>query len=320
MLALSMLFGLSASTWSCDAAEKPIILQFPRQISVGVLTRCRLNEYNYKTGKSFCSEESIAAARGRIAVPSGSHLGLQPNSEFYRNLEFLKGLPTDAFEKITVRFRPATDDEDIIFAQALKNVSRLTGLKQLVLKNSDASDDILLPLNNLRELLWLDVSLTDVDGRFLSKLNNLKKLEVLILDETSFKQENLKYLSNFPLLRRLDAGNCFISDSGLALLIASCPKLFSLELNGNQKITDSGVAKLTNLKGLKQVSLASTSVTIKGLKLLSKLDLEGLWLSQKSFSEQEIAQIKKLFPRTKIHFSSTGKVDDFNKQMFAPLH
>ncbi len=315
-----MLFGLSASTCFCDAAEKPIILQFPRQISVGVLTRCHPNENSYKTGKSFCSEESVAAARGPIAVPRGSHLGLEPNSEFYRNLEFIKGLPPNAFEKMTVRFRPATDDEDIIFAQALKNVSRLTGLKQLVLKNSDASDDILLPLNMLRELRWLDVSLTDVDGRFLSKLNNLKKLEVLILNETSFKQENLKYLSNFPLLRRLDAGNCFISDSGLTLLIAACPQLFSLELNGNSKITDTGVAKIAALKGLKQLSLAGTPVSIKGLKLLSKLDLEGLWLSQKSFSEKEINQIKKLFPHAALHLSSTGKVDAFNKQMFAPLH
>jgi hypothetical protein len=315
-----MFLCLSAATGPSVAAEKPIILQFPRQSSVGVLTRCQLNKNRYKTGESFCSEESVAAARGRIALPNGSHIGLQPNSEFYRHLEFLKGLPADAFEKITVRFRPATDDEDVIFAQALKNVSQLKGLKQLVLKNSDASDDILLPLNNLHELLWLDVSLNDVDGRFLSKLNNLKKLEVLILDETSFKQDNLKYLSNFPALRRLDAGNCFISDSGLALLIASCPHLFSLELNGNPKITDSGVAKLANLKGLKQVSLAGTSASIKGLKLLSKLDLEGLWLSEKGFSEQEIVQMKKLFPHAKIHFDSTGKVDDFNKQMFAPLH
>lgn len=316
---LSTLF-LLAITCQSTIAKNSRTLTFPNNVVVGRVTSCKLSEHYDSDGQTLYTEKVIAVARGKVEVAENTLVGFNPSPEFYRNLDFVAALPTNAFDKMIVKFRPATDAEDMMFTRSLKCISRLNGIKQLNLNNSDATDENLSDLNNLQQLLWLDVSVTNVDGSFLAKLNRLKQLHTLRLNETSIKEDNLKYLCNFPNLQRLFLNSCYLSDNGVTCLTNYCPKLSNLSLSGNTKITNASVPKLVSLKKLKHLSLNDTSISFAGLKKLSGLGLESLRLSRKEYSQAQENEIKKLFPKITLHWTGLGELSKDTKQLFAPLH
>ena len=108
-------------------------------------------------------------------------------------------------------------------------------------------------------------NLTDVD---LDYVNDLKELEFLGMGVTEISDEGLAHLKNLKKLRCLDLQRTRVTDAGLARL-EGLDELTDLNLSDTQ-ITDTGLIHLMKLKNLWQLKLYKTKVTDAGAKALQE--------------------------------------------------
>jgi len=95
----------------------------------------------------------------------------------------------------------------------------------------------------------------------------------------------------------LKCGDSKIGDSALNY-IAQCTHINFLQLN-NTLITDKGLQQLASLKQLQSLNLVGTNVTGEGFKALADLkQLRSLYLYQTKINKEELATLKKEFPKT----------------------
>ena len=145
-------------------------------------------------------------------------------------------------------------------------LSKLINLKKLNLESCyDITNDGLLFLNNLINLVELDLSETNI-----SKIE-LKYLKILRLEGCNIFNihDNFKFLYN---LEELSLSRCInIMDKDLEFL-STLINLKILNLSECKKITDDGLEYLSKLPNLKILNLSSiNNITNIGLEYLSKL-------------------------------------------------
>ncbi len=92
---------------------------------------------------------------------------------------------------------------------------------------------------------------------------------VVSLFRTTVSDPDLKELTPFKQLRKLELRSTKITDAGIKELVAF-KQLQELGLSGT-RITDAGLKELTPLNELTRLELFSTKVTDKGLKELAAL-------------------------------------------------
>jgi len=190
--------------------------------------------------------------------------------------------------------RPGVNYTDADF-EAVGHFGRLRAIRCTGTGISDKGIECLRDLPDLEEVsLSGNGSFTDSGLRCLA---GHRKLAALYLDlqldaqfegVTDAGVENLGSLSNLELLH-LGCSN--ITETGVARIAASFPKLCDLELN-NTKTTDVGVAHLTTLTRLKDLGLRQTRVTDSGIARLAALrPLESLDLGETAVTDQGAAAV-----------------------------
>eukprot|EP00210_Caulerpa_lentillifera_P001235 g1191.t1 len=122
----------------------------------------------------------------------------------------------DALINVTSLDLGATDVMD----DSIKNFSRLTNLKHLVLKDNCITDAVIDHISMLTDLVSLDIShgagLSDVcHVRTLSELRGLKALN---LNGTHIEDSDLMLLTHLTTLERLDIGLTDVTDNGIVHL------------------------------------------------------------------------------------------------------
>ena len=219
-------------------------------------------------------------------------------------------------------------------------------LRVLNLRGTDVTDTSLEYIGRLTNLRSLDISFTQISDVGMEHLASLSQLEDLNLGATKISGVGLHVLKYLPNLKKLsfygiqrrNAGMCWapvMTDieldtigllagleelnigSGVAL---GAPKPAELgpasgeadcRIAGGTRVTDVGLAKLTNLKNLRYLDLSGSGVTSVGLKTLAglpKLQRLSLW-NVKGVNDAGASSLESLKNVTSLDLSNTGVSD-----------
>ncbi|QDU82902.1 Leucine Rich repeats (2 copies) [Polystyrenella longa] len=182
--------------------------------------------------------------------------------------------------------------------RGLKVIGQLEQLEELNLGKGTWNDIGLTHLSGLKSVRRLFFSTLDVKGPGLSFLKQLPALESLAID---ISDQQLSYFNHSTSLREIQLDRSIISDRGLSLL-TGFPNLESVNLSGNQLVTDQGLEQLQQLKKLKRLNLMNANVsrkenriTLKGVQHLTEINtLEKLYLPSQGIGEEVLELITAL--------------------------
>jgi hypothetical protein len=186
--------------------------------------------------------------------------------------------------------------------EVLARASRLPGLKVLLLKETQATDEGLRhigKMTGLEELfIWDAGSVTDVGVAHLASLRNLKNVHI---SHSNLTDASLAFLSGLPSIETLSLQQNHFTDEGLARL-AGKERLKGLYIGlGDLRVTDAGIAHLGDFKKLEVVDAQNSRVTARGLERLIKglPRLKGLLLGDRVATEAEKQALRQARPGLK---------------------
>lgn len=290
-----------------DCADKPVIAQ-PRVYHFPAAQVGRVQMYfTDKFGNSYTRGNFLA--KGDVRLPEGE-LGIVVNYEGRQRLDFLNAYKDDLV-MLSLADLDVTDD----VTDCLAGFHRL---KSLDLANTEISDATLLKLRNLTDLRELKVSRTNVKGPGLAVTKYMPKLRELSLSHNLLDANALSYLPDLKELDGLRLGSTHTTDATLAGVLRF-QSLGRLNVQGNQGVTNKGVARLTELKSLQSLDLDDTGVTAQCLNSLERMPkLTRLTLDLRRISSDEIVKMQAKLPRVKID-AVKGR-NNVPLELFAPLH
>lgn len=166
---------------------------------------------------------------------------------------------------------------------ALKHISKLTGLRDLCLNITNTSDEAIPYLDQLINLKDLRLNNTDVSGAGLSRLKTLKNLRTLSYSYNSEGKEMLKALANSTAIE-------------------------SLYLEG-QTIDEEGAKYIASCKNLKHLDIEASTANDKILELLANMPkIDYLGITACPMTEAGIAKVKKAHADKKLKLARSSKV------------
>lgn len=173
------------------------------------------------------------------------------------------------------------EDNRNVRNEALPHLTAFPKLRQLGLKDTQATDDDLRIVGALKTLerfyFWDAKNITDVGVSHLSRLTRLEKIH---LSFSQIGDEGLRMLAQLPDMQYIGVQGGRFTDRGLEFLEGKA-QLRGLWVGiGETKITDAGVHRLSGLTNLEYLDLQSTGATDAGIEYLKGLTkLERLYLS-----------------------------------------
>jgi len=173
-------------------------------------------------------------------------------------LAYLSDLPS--LKSLFLWNTPTTD-------AGMVHVGKIASLKVLLLSRGvgDEGLSLLKNLTTLRHLSVYDPSITD---KGLSYLAGMKQMESLHIAETQITNEGLCHLKQMKKLKDLYLWQTRVTEEGLVHL-KDLTKLEQLRLDF--PLTEVGLVHLSGLASLKHVRLDESSMTPKGLDILSEM-------------------------------------------------
>jgi hypothetical protein len=155
---------------------------------------------------------------------------------------------------------PAIEDLNLYFAEQITDQGAATvkgwkQLRRLNLRGTRITDATLEFLSGLPALEWLDIGWAQITDTGLDHLVSLTNLRHLAMGGNKLTGTSLQFLRQMPQIEYLDLGGTQRTDSGL----------WSLQL------TDTGMQGIAAVTGLRELRLAGTAVTGRGLELLKPL-------------------------------------------------
>jgi hypothetical protein len=289
------------------------VLSFPRDYSLGeILILAKSPDPKHQGIRE--------PARGTVVVPAGQMAKFIPGPRFYQNPSIINTIPADGLDSIEFAAASLDDSEDGMCDRALSTVRHLSGLIELNLDRSDATDAGAMHAADLPNLQKITGFAAALEGKCFKQFAALKQLRCIHLPRNCLKDENLQYLASVPNLEYLSIGHCNLSDAGVKYL-ANCSKLKMLNIGDNPKITDQSIKYLVTMKSLRSLVLHDTSISARGILQLKTLSLLRLELPSKNFTRAQYNDIDKAFPGVRISAPSRQKsVDSDTDAIFAPLH
>jgi hypothetical protein len=164
-----------------------------------------------------------------------------------RGLRALKSAP--AIEELNLYFAEQITDEG---AAAIKGWKQL---RRLNLRGTRVTDATLEFLAGVPALEWLDIGWAQITDTGLDHLVALTNLRHLAMGGNKLTDTSLQFLRQMPQIEYLDLGGAQRTDSGL----------WSLQLS------ETGMQGIAAVTGLRELRLAGTAVTGRGLELLKPL-------------------------------------------------
>jgi hypothetical protein len=184
----------------------------------------------------------------------------------------------------------------------LEKISKLPGIKELYLKETQTTDKGLRHIGKLTELeiffIWDAKSVTD---RGISRLVGLKNLKNIHISQSNLTDDSLALLSRLPSMAEMSLQGNHFSDEGLARLNGR-ERLKRLYIGlGDGPIRDAGLAHLKDFKKLETLDLQNAKITAQGLEQLKGLpNLKSLWLGGTSISKKDVQRLQEAIPNLKI--------------------
>ncbi len=313
MLSSAVLSPATAKSQQQETAplKKPAryrVLEFPEKFSIGKLYV--LNSLDLTTPLINTSKALRENAQGRVTIPSKGYAFLLGDYALAESLQPLQKLKGDDLQIIKL--------SKLTFNQSdLQYLSGLTGLQRIELDSTDVDDKSLNILAKLPNLVFITMTRSLITGKTLGELGPLKKLTTLQLGHNTLCDSNLNGLAAITSLKALRIQACQLRDKDLEP-VGQLKALESLTLHENKSLTDKGIKYLAKMPNLHYLDIGQTSITASGIKSLKNCPLTTIRIEIGQFKKEEIAQLKKVFPKAHITEENSGKRMD--QTLFAPLH
>ena len=172
----------------------------------------------------------------------------------------LRALKTaSAIEDLNLYFTEQIGDEGTAIFRSWKH------LKRLNLRGTKITDSTLEVLEGVLSLEWLDIGWAQVTDTGLDHLSSLTNLRALTMGGNKLTGAALQVLRQLPQLEYLDIGGTQRTDSGLWSML----------------LTDEGVQAIASVAELRELRMAGTGITgrgittLKTLSNLERLNLQG---------------------------------------------
>lgn len=212
---------------------------------------------------------------------------------------------------------PAIEDLNLFFAEHITDegtavVKGWKHLKRLNLRGTKITDSTLEFLAGVPTLEWLDVGWAETTDTGYFHLAPLTNLRALSMGGNKLTDTSLQFLRQMPQIEYLDVSGTQRTDSGLWSLL----------------LTDAGMQSIASVTELRELRLAGTAVTTRGLEILGslkkleRLNLQGcrrlkddsatvlaafkqlrvLDLKDSGIGEKAVAQLRTSLPQCQILF------------------
>lgn len=174
---------------------------------------------------------------------------------------------------------------------SMRYVVSLKELRVLGLPSTAVTDDGLMWLKALPNLVALDVSHAELDGYALESFPRLRSLS--LFEAKVNAPQTWRSVGAMKDLRMLDATGTGITNADLPHLLP-LHRLSDLRLGGTA-IDDDGLETLRELRSLKRLDLSATKISGSGLRTLRHLtQLEELDLSDTSIADADLTVLHEL--------------------------
>lgn len=255
----------------------------------------------------------LGPARGVLTVPRQSALKLVGNYALADSLRSLDGLPAGNIIALDLRKLPLTNGQ-------LAPISRLKSLRHLSLEATEVSDGALKHMANLKSLQYLSLKSTLFTGAAgqdgIKNLAHISSLRQLRIGHNELSKCDFRPFVALKNLATLQLSCSQINDAALAQ-IGSLTWLDSLDISGNNKLTDKGLLHLSRIKHLRHLDLSDLKVSSRGICALAPMRIKFLSLYFRDYKPAELAQIKKCLVGTKILDACKREIPP---EVYAPLH
>lgn len=146
-----------------------------------------------------------------------------------------------------------THDKQTLFTSAdVRNLERMTELKDLTIENYAVTDQDLACIGKLSKLMGLSIKCSNVSDSGISQLRKLKHLKSIFFTGTmELSPSGFGQLAELPELEILFLGDAPITDEGVAD-ISRIKSLDTLELDSS-RLTKAGVQHLEQFRNLKRL-------------------------------------------------------------------
>ena len=175
------------------------------------------------------------------------------------------------------RHKERSDNANTESDEALRSVCNFPRLQRLYLCKGQATDDAMKSVTHLKELRYFYAGdASQVSDAGVRHLGDLKELVSIHISNSQIGNDSLALFATLPKVRRLAVeGNAF-TDEGLAHLARMrALELLSIGPGTVEGITDAGLEHLHNLTSLLSLDLIGTAVTPAGIAELQRV-LPGL--------------------------------------------
>ena len=177
-------------------------------------------------------------------------------------------------------------------SQALRHLTEFPKLRQLLMRKSQANDQELAVVGQLKNLEALYIwNAYNVGDKGVTHLIGLRELKTIHLDHSHITDESLRTLAALPSLEEMSLQNHRFTDKGLSYLTDKHSlRRLCVGLGGTQ-ITDQGLIYLKGLHNLELLDLQGAKVTDAGLEhLKGMMNLKDLWLGSTEASGTALQQ------------------------------
>lgn len=205
----------------------------------------------------------LGQAKGTVKVPALNGLALMVTPEGVESLPALSSLHNADIYKLRLHGVP-------VDTKAITAVSKIPGVMDLDLSNTDTRDEHLPILAGSVSLVRLSLERTLIEGRTFKSLYKLRQLRYLDLSQNKLVTGTTRELAAAcPRLESLKLENSGLTDADM-VEIAKLTHLSKLDLDKNPRITEESLNQLTKLKELTKVHLSGTAISRAALPELRR--------------------------------------------------
>jgi hypothetical protein len=269
----------------------------------------------------FSDNHPLATARGNVTVqvPKGYLVRLKLSREAFEHPELIEQASSKGIDELQPDFMAMDDAEANLYNAAFAKSGHFQDATILMVQRSDVSDAAILKVAPMPKIEIITAQLTTLKGSCFSVLaQKFPNLRCLLLANCPLVGSSLKSLSACKKLEKLDVNHCGLDDEAVKY-ICQCSNLKELRIGQNPKMSDACVKYFLTLKHLTTLDMADVGISCDGFKQLKPLHLESLFIGDHVCAPKDIPEMKKVAKRVGIAHA-IRKVDQFTKDVYAPLH
>ncbi|MBT4865177.1 MAG: protein kinase, partial [Planctomycetaceae bacterium] len=277
------LTALKSALSGCDIRHDPFVDPKQRELAEWVLSNGGTIDIELPNGEERPILDSISLPVTRYYVVGAVFPKQQPLDD-----------EVAALLANGVKLKKLSFEESQIGNAELKQVAQVSSLDSLDLRASRVTSAGLVELKGLPNLKSLILDGDQLSDGGLDALSQLPQFAHLISDGPCGNVADWSLISELKKIETLSLTNANLDDSAAAA-IASLVGIRELDLSGNRKISDAGIAQLKALSSLQVLSLRGTGLSDASIPvLISMKSLKGLNTSSTRFSFTGVSSIERV--------------------------